>query len=429
MSVYVVAALWVGAVGPAGFPFAEVLHTARGRAGGDRFGVVVAAVGDVNADGTADWAVGAPRAGGETDFRGEVRVFSGASGAELLRLEGDSAFDAFGSAVAAAGDVDLDGHADLLVGAPRGTPAAGSAELRSGRDGSLLLRLVGRAAGDRFGQALAGVGDLDGDGRPELAVGAPGSDAGGSSAGELTVFSGADGEPLWRVTGGSWDQLGRAVCAAGDVDGDGSPDLAVGVPFSDAGAFNGGAVYVLSGRNGGRLRSMLGEGIGDQLGFALAGGTDADLDGVPDLLCVAPGAENASLIDAGAAELRSGADGRVLTRVYGREDAAYLAAADFLGDLDGDGRPELLVGAASAGTAQQGRVRVVSGADGSELAEHVGLRSRDWFGASVAALGDLDGDGRPDFAVGAPGHEDDPQLVGYLRVLAAPAPRSPRSGH
>lgn len=402
------------------------LHIARGLAPADRFGTVVSTVGDVDGDGVPDWAVGAPRAqvqvAGVTLLgAGSLRVFSGRSGAQLLKVEGDSAWEALGSSVAALGDLDGDGRADFAVGAPRGTPPSGSVQLRSGRDGGLIRTLVGRAAGDQFGSALAGIGDLDGDGLAELAVGAPYGDLGGTNGGELQVFSGADGSAILAIQGQAWDQLGRSVAMAGDLNGDGVPDIAVGVPFSDVGAFNGGSAYVLSGSTGARLLAVHGQGIGDQLGFDLAAMRDVDLDGTPDLLVAAPGADDGTRIDAGAAEVFSGVDGASLLRVYAQQDSSYLSAVDFLGDWNGDGRPELLVGAASAfgGASESGRVRVLSGTDGTELASHDGLRSRDWFGASVANLGDLDGDDLDEWAAGAPGHDDEIDLRGYVRVIAA----------
>ncbi|MFT7668895.1 MAG: hypothetical protein ACI8X5_001595 [Planctomycetota bacterium] len=398
-----------------------LLYSVRGAHSADRFGTVVANVGDVDADGASDWAVGAPRFGGLLPYAGRVRVFSGATGQELLSFEGDSASDAFGSSVAGAGDVNADGHADVIIGAPRGTPNSGSAEVRSGSDGSVLWRFEGRAAGDEFGRSVAGVGDVNGDGQLDFAVGAPHADGGGSSSGELTLFSGADGSELFHVLGKTWDQLGRAVCAAGDLDRDGKADVLVGVPFSDTGAFNGGSAYALSGADGSLLFEVHGSGIGDQLGFSLAAGSDVDLDGIGDILCAAPGADVNGEIDAGAALLFSGRDGTLILEVPGEHESEYMSAVSFVGDVNGDGRPELLVGAAGAngGSSEAGRVRLLSSRDGRELQGLEGLRALDWFGASVAGLPDLNGDGLPEFVVGAPGHDDELESWGYARVYKA----------
>src|SRR5690606_7770824 len=93
-----------------------------------------------------------------------------------------------------------------------------------------------------------------------------------------------------------------------------------------------------------------------------------------------------------------------------------------LGDLDGDGREDFLLGAPhpadTTGGDAPGRALVVRGPLASHASVLHSARPRDWFGATVAALGDVDDDGIPDFAVGAPGHEDDPDPKGYVRIVS-----------
>jgi hypothetical protein len=420
-SLAVLCTLTAGAASPpaAAAPQWNVAHSLRGEAQAERFGTCVASAGDVDGDGVQDWIVGAPRSAASAPYAGRASVFSGRDGAELLRFEGDSASDWLGAAVAGAGDVDGDGHADVLVGAPRGTPPAGSAYLFSGRDGSLIHAWQGVGAGDEFGRALAGVGDVDGDGVRDLAVGAPLADGAGTNAGQLTLYSGADGAPIRSFAGATWDQLGRAVAGAGDLDGDGRAEVVVGAPFADVGAFNGGSALVFAGADGALLFAVHGQGIGDQLGFAVAAGGDVDLDGIGDLLLAAPGADAAG-IDSGAARLCSGSSGVALFSVPGLAEGEGLSAVAFVPDFTGDGRAEVLVGAASAfdGAPHSGQARVLSGRDGHLLQAFGGAAGRDWFGASVAA-----GSGSESrFAVGAPGHDDDVQRAGYVQVFAPAAP-------
>jgi hypothetical protein len=109
--------------------------------------------------------------------------------------------------------------------------------------GALLLELAGESSFDLFGSAVAGLEDLDGDGRGDLVVGASLSDAKGSGAGSAYVYSGATGALLWTLRGeASGDAFGYAVADAGDVNGDGASDVLVGAPGADAGGQNSAAM-------------------------------------------------------------------------------------------------------------------------------------------------------------------------------------------
>jgi len=395
------------------------LFLLRGAAAADRFGATLAAAGDVDGDGVGDLVVGAPHADVGGPSTGTVSVYSGQGGALLLQLHGDSPGARLGAAVVGLGDLDGDGHADLALGAPMGDPPAGSVRLVSGGTGALLWTRAGVAPGDSFGASLAALEDANGDGVPEILVGAPFDDGDGWNAGAVYLLSGRDGTTLRRWHGATWDQFGAALAAAGDVDGDGRGDWIVGAPFADVGAFNAGSAYVVSGADGTRLRALHGQEAGAQLGFAVDGAGDVDGDGRDDLLVVAPSAD-AGGIDSGAAYVYSGATGALVLVIPGAAAGLYLSAAVGVGDVDGDGRADLLVGcAADAGGA--GRARLLSGRDGIELAAFDGLAPNDWFGAALARLGDLDGDGRDEFVVGAPGHDDVLGKPGYARAYSPPA--------
>src|SRR5262245_30710714 len=141
--------------------------------------------------------------------------------------------DALGRAVARVGDVDGDAVADFVVGAPAATgaeSAPGYALVISGADGVRIHRLLTDGAADLFGWAVAGVGDADGDGVPDVLVGEPGS---APVAGEARLFSGLTGDELLELSSGSgdsWDGFGFAVAGLGDIDGDGHTDFAIGSP-------------------------------------------------------------------------------------------------------------------------------------------------------------------------------------------------------
>ena len=302
----------------------------------DRFGSAVASPGDLNDDGVADLAVGAPGddAGG-TD-RGAVWIlFLNADGkVRLYQKISDSAGgfggnlkdgDEFGSAVAAIGDLDGDGITDLAVGAPY-TDAGGT---DSGAIWILFLDTDGKVkaqqkiaegaggfngnlkSGDRFGNAVTGIGDLDGDGINDLAVGADLSDIGGTDRGAVWIlFMDRDGrvkskQKIADSDGGfkgslnDGDQFGSALAGLGDLDGDGTIDLAVGANRSDIGGTDRGAVWILSLDNDGKVKAQqkIADGAGgfkgklndgDQFGSAVADIGNLDDKNLSDMAVGAP---------------------------------------------------------------------------------------------------------------------------------------------
>src|SRR5690606_34514565 len=220
-----------------------------GAVAGDHFGAWVGEVGDVNADGWTDFAVGAPWADVGFIKSGSLYVYSGRDGSVLHLLHGEGGGHEFGVPFAKCGDIDGDGHADLLVGEPEhklNGDDAGAVKLFSGRTGALLLRLHGFAPYQYFGLALS-AGDLDADGVPDLIVGAFLEATGAPKGGAVHVYSGATFAPMFSVYGTtSIEELGRSVAFAGDLDGDGIGDLAVGIPRLDLGGTDAGGVRTYS---------------------------------------------------------------------------------------------------------------------------------------------------------------------------------------
>jgi hypothetical protein len=414
---------------PAATSQGDVLHTLTGETPGGwlGFGHSVAGGADVDGDGVPDLVVGGPY---ENGFLGQALVISGADGSTLLVLQ-DAEGGHFGNAVALVDDVNGDGVPDVLVGAEQFSvfnQDPGFAELRSGADGSELFHWDGLDGRSQFGDAVAAAGDVDGDGVPDVIVGAPLHDANGlsSDAGMARVFSGDDGSVIrtWFGAGGG-DQFGTSVGGVGDVNGDGFDDVIVGAP--DAGPGPGsGEVRVFSGANGSTLYSFLGTADFDRCGWSVTGAGDVNDDGTPDF---AFGSPNEAGV--GSARVHSGADGSLLHLVLG-DDALGSFGRDVAGagDVDGDGYADLIVGAHIAqGT---GRARVISGRDGSTIHDLYGGATGDRFGESVTGVGDLDGDGYDDVAVGAdqfsnsgPGEvrvvSGKPALVGDVAVISVGA--------
>jgi hypothetical protein len=323
-----------------------------------------------------------------------VRVFSGRDGTRLATLQGASVGDWFGCSVRAAGDVDLDGWIDLLVGAAfddTNAIDAGAARVYSGRSWSLLRTFTGAASGDYFGWAVAGAGDVDADGWPDLVVGAHMNDAAASDAGSVYVYSGRDGRRLHVFTGDSvLDGFGFSVASAGDVDADGHADLLVGALWDDAGAGESGSVAVWSGRTGAQIRLHAGSGAYDGLGTSLALVGDQDGDSLPDYAAGAvqgfpPG-------NPGYVRVWSARTGAVIHTIAGKSAGDWFGfAVEAAGDVNADGLPDLVVGAShsSAAAARGGETTVVAG-------RYLALQSdRDWVSLATGGVQLLRLDARP----------------------------------
>lgn len=306
----------------------------------------------------------------------------------LFSVLGDQVSQQFGSSAARAGDVDGDGLPDLIVGAladDTGGGGAGAAFVYSGIDGALIWSWFGSAADDGMGIAVDGAGDVNADGRADLIVGIYRDDTNGTDAGRATVYSGLDGSVLLDFFGAASSEFGGAVAGVGDIDGDGHDDIAVGAHHSNENGLHSGSVRVFSGDDGSLILLMLGTAAGDDLGHAIAAAGDVDGDGVPDIIA---GAHDVA--DPGAVRVYSGADGSVLLEFAGNSNFDFFGrAVESAGDLNGDGHDDLLVGAPQDDLAGEnaGRAWAYSGDDGSVLFEWSGDSPGDGFGSDVSGTG------------------------------------------
>ena len=334
----------------------------------------------------------------------------------LFEIDGDGQNDRFGNSVSPAGDVDNDGVEDFVVGAPENgnvfSGGTGYARVYSGVDASVLLTISGVGGAIAFGNSVAGVGDLNGDGHGDIAVGAPFEDGPGLSRGRIYVYSGIDGSLIRTFTGVvDGGRLGHTVASAGDANGDGVPDIAGCAFNSDVNGLNTGTVVVWSGATGSELQRHEGNDNNAHLGVSMSCVGDANGDGRDDLLV---GGE------AGPVYLFSGATGSTL-RTYSSPSSSDLFGSSVagLGDLTGDGFPEVLIGAPqnSVFGSSAGYARVLNGSTGQLIDEFVGDQVGNQFGYAVAPAGDHDGDGTLDYLVGAPGSSQQ-NTPGYARVYS-----------
>ncbi|MEC7948894.1 MAG: integrin alpha, partial [Myxococcota bacterium] len=238
-----------------------------------------------------------------------------------VKVTGESAGDQAGWSISPAGDTDGDGLADALVGAPYehagGVYRGGAYVIRGGSSGTFGLdeadaKRTGVTAGDQAGFAVGGGGDVNGDGYADVLVGAPEEDTGGSGAGAAYLLMGpVSGEASLSTAHATFvgedndDMAGSAVAFVGDMDGDGSVDLAIGARLDDVAGSDAGAVYLVLSPSSGTLdladasAKLLGSSSGDWVGSALAGAGDLDGDGAPDLVVGVP-YDDTFAADAGA---------------------------------------------------------------------------------------------------------------------------------
>ncbi|HEX5029902.1 MAG TPA: FG-GAP-like repeat-containing protein, partial [Candidatus Eisenbacteria bacterium] len=393
------------------------------------YGWSAATAGDVNGDGFADIAVGAPwDENGQTN-EGIVYVYPGSS-SFISNLnswsESNQVSAQMGVAVSSAGDVNGDGYADMILGAPffdDGEADEGRAFLYIGSATGLISTAwlaEGNQAAAQFGAAVSTAGDVNGDGYDDVMVGAPNFDTTLTDEGKAFLYLGGAGglaaSPAWTTVGGIVGAShGASVSTAGDVNGDGYADVIVGAPQLTPGlgfatAFLGSATGLAPSPSWIVQSSQ----SGAQFGKSVDSAGDVNGDGFADVIIGAPFHDSLTT-DAGRALVYLGsASGLATTPTWTKDGSEFGGRLGWsvsgAGDTNGDGYADVIVGTPFAFTAH---VDVYLGYNLGVLttaaftAPATGTSQQSQWGLSVAGVGDINGDGFADVAVGSPWFDQD----------------------
>jgi len=395
-------------------------------------GSSVAGAGDVNGDGFADVIVGAPSYDNGQSREGAAFIyFGGAGGVNTTadaQLESNQAAAELGNSVAGAGDVNGDGYADVIVGAPyydNGQTDEGVAFIYFGGAGvfntTADAQLESNQAGAYLGWSVAGAGDVNGDGFADVIVGTPHFDNGQTKEGAAFVYFGSavgvDTSADAQLESNQADaRLGWSVAGAGDINGDGFADVIVGARLYDNGQSDEGAAFIYFGGAGvfnttadAQLESNQ---AAAELGRSVAGAGDVNGDGFADVIVGAPNYDNgqnnegaAFIYFGGAGVFDTTADGQLELNQAAAQLGYSVAGA---GDINGDGFADVIVGALfyNNGQTKEGAAFIYFGGAGvfntSADAQLESNQADALLGFSVAGAGDVNGDGFADVIVGAP---------------------------
>jgi hypothetical protein len=413
---------------------------------GSQAGKSVSTAGDVNGDGYSDVIIGAPGYSNGQNGEGAVFVFhgsaSGLASAPSWSAESGTVSDSLGYSVACAGDVNGDGFSDVIIGAPRhdnGQTDEGKTYIYHGSATGLASSAAWSAESNQanayFGFCVAGAGDVNGDGYSDVMVASPNYDNGQTDEGRVYVYhgsaSGASVTAVWTAESNQANALfGYSVRSAGDVNGDGYSDVVAGAYLYDNGQTNEGRAYVYHGSATGLSSTAAWTAEPNvanyNMGLSVSGVGDVNGDGYDDVAAGIPNyasgqtAEGAVNVYFGsAAGLSSSASWSAESDIV---SALFGSAVCAAGDVNGDGYPDILIGArnyASGETSEGAAYIYHGGADGLAASggwSGTGNAQDDYYGWCVGNAGDVNGDGYSDVFVSAPNYDNGSQNEGAVFV-------------
>jgi hypothetical protein len=368
----------------------KIIREWHGEAAGDQFGWIARNIGDVDGDGITDIVTSAPTHG---ERAGRIYAYSVGSGRLLWSADGMPG-DELGTGVEGIGDANGDGIPDVAASGPSGS---GVAYIYSGKDGHLLQSFKSVRSDELFGNHISGIGDIDGDGHADLIIGAPGREGESTNIGHAYIFSGKDGQLLFTLSGERpGDAFGSAV--AGYSLGQ-EHYLVIGAPL--AGPDHHGRVYVYGNPSEQATFVIDADATGNALGamFVSVLGTT---DSVAHNVFVSDWTNAAKGPATGRIYLYSGRTGERLLALTGEiAGEGFGTSKSTAGDVDGDGFEDLIVGAWQYGevAGSAGRAYLYSGRDGHLMNTFTCRTPGDTFGFDAVGLGDVDGDGTADLLI------------------------------
>lgn len=431
-------------------PSGRLLESPRWTADSDEPGAILglplASAGDVNGDGFADVIVSASAFDQHWIDEGAVFAYYGSRlglpESPSWSAYGERSRAQFGASISPAGDVNGDGYADVIVGAPNFQSASplqeeGAAYIflgsSQGLEGTACWATLGNQLAAHFGNAVASAGDVNGDGYSDVIVAAREFDSDQLNEGRVFMFLGSPAgpsvSPNWMAEGNQANAaFGFSISTAGDVNGDGFDDVLI------SSALHGGEFCLYLGLPNG-LSSNPAATIASFGNFAVGPAGDVNKDGFGDVAIADVSYSNGEQYEGRASVFLGSSTGLVPSPSWTFETnqaSAGVTVAASAGDVNRDGFDDLVVG--SSAFSNHGRAFLFLGSGTGLNATPICSIETDQIGASFgysASAGDIDGDGFVDVLIGAPGYNNGEELEGQAFAYSwfeKIQPRSPPDG-